>query len=390
MLMDRSGEVSALHYDTGRPVRIGYIGGLISSVNEIPMSEQLNDLFVAPGLIDNQINGYRGVDFSDHSAGTGRIRMAVDAIRTDGVTTFFPTVITGRHDNLVKVFSNLARALQEDEEVRSSVAGFHLEGPYISPEAGYCGCHPAEFIRKPSWDEFMQYQDAAAGNIRQVTVSPEIEGAMDFISRCVRHNIIISLGHTNASSRQIMEAVDRGARLSTHLGNGCANLIDRHHNPIWPQLANDLLTPSIIADGHHLLPEEVRVFCKVKGPRNIILTSDVTHFMGMAPGNYVFLGSNIVLSADGLIRNPLLDCLAGASLPLRTGIGNVMKFTGYSLGEAVNMAAGNVAEVCRITDRGSIVPGKRADLILFQMEDYQMSIIKVIVNGREVSLKSEN
>ncbi|MBN2665394.1 MAG: N-acetylglucosamine-6-phosphate deacetylase [Bacteroidales bacterium] len=388
--MDRSGEVSALHYDTGKPVKIKFSDGLISSVEEIPMSDELNDIFVAPGLIDNQINGYRGVDFSDPSAGTLRIRMAVDAIRKDGVTSFFPTIITGSHDNLVRIFRNLARALQDDEEVRTSVAGFHLEGPYISPEAGYYGCHPAEFIRKPSWDEFMQYQDAAAGNIRQVTVSPEIEGAMDFIGRCVRQKIIVSIGHTNASASQILEAVDRGARLSTHLGNGCANLIDRHRNPIWPQLANDLLTPSIIADGHHLLPEEVKVFCQVKGPDNIILTSDVTHFIGMEPGNYVFLGSDIVLSADGLIKNPVLNCLAGASLPLKTGVGNVMRFTGYTLGEAVNLASRNVTAACRITGRGKLEGGMRADLILFHMENFNMSVKKVIVNGREIGSQSEN
>jgi len=386
--MERSGEVSGLHYETGKPVRINFSGGRIDSLTEIQMSEELEDIFIAPGLIDNQINGYNGVDFSDPSAGAERIRMAVDAIRSDGVTTFFPTIITGSHNNLIKVFRNLARALRYDEEISNSVAGFHLEGPYISPEAGYYGCHPSEFIRKPSWDEFMQYQDAAGGNIRQVTVSPEVGGAMDFISRCVRQEIIVSIGHTNASASQIMEAADRGARLSTHLGNGCANLIDRHRNPIWPQLASDLLTPSIIADGHHLLPEEVKVFCKVKGPRNIILTSDVTHFIGMAPGNYVFMGSDIVLSADGLIKNPALNCLAGASLSLRTGVGNVMKFTGCSLGEAVDLATKNVSTACRITDRGSLEPGKRADLLLFNMDDYRMSIKKVIVNGREQALQS--
>ena len=109
---------------------------------------------------------------------------------------------------------------------------------------------------------------------------------------------------------------------------------------LWPQLANDLLTPSIIADGHHLLPEEVQVFYKVKGPHNIILTSDVTHLIGMTPGKYIFLGSEVVLTDEGLIENPVLNCLAGASMPLRTGVGNAMRFTGCTLGEAVNMASG--------------------------------------------------
>jgi N-acetylglucosamine-6-phosphate deacetylase len=199
------------------------------------------------------------------------------------------------------------------------------------------------------------------------------------------NNIIVSIGHTNASAEQIKLAVDYGARLSTHLGNGCANLIDRHLNPLWPQLANDLLTPSIIADGHHLLPEEVQVFYKVKGPQNIILTSDVTHLIGMTPGKYLFMGSEVVFTDEGLIKNPVLNCLAGASMPLRTGVGNVMKFTGCTLGEAVNMASGNVARIYNLSDRGSLAPGKRADLILFELEGSNLVIKQTLVNGRNVN-----
>ena len=234
------------------------------------------------------------------------------------------------------------------------------------------------FIRKPSWREFEQYQEAADGNIRLVTLSPELEGCIQFIDKCVQHNIVVAIGHTNATAEQINRAVAHGARLSTHLGNGCANLIDRHRNPLWPQLANDLLTPSIIADGHHLLPEEVQVFYKVKGPHNIILTSDVTHLIGMTPGRYIFLGSEVVLTDEGLIENPVLNCLAGASMPLRTGVGNAMKFTGCTLGEAVNMASGNVARIYNLSDRGSLTTGKRADLILFEM------------NGNDIKIKASD
>jgi N-acetylglucosamine-6-phosphate deacetylase len=273
----------------------------------------------------------------------------------------------------------------KDEEISSSVVGFHLEGPYISPEDGFYGCHPSAFIRKPLWDEFAQYQEAAGGNIRQVTVSPEIDGCLEFIEKCTHHNVIVAIGHTNASAEQIKKAVDHGARLSTHLGNGCANLIDRHRNPLWPQLANDLLVPSIIADGHHLLPEEVQVFYKVKGSDKIILTSDVNHLIGMPPGKYVYLGSEVVYTDDGLVKNPVLNCLAGASMPLRTGVGNVIKFTGCSLGEAINMASVNIARIYNLSDRGSLAPGKRADLILFELEGSKLVIKQTLVNGRNVN-----
>ena len=160
--MDNFTEIKAIHYETGKPVSVEIRNGIVSSISEIRESEQIQNLFIAPGLIDNQINGYKGVDFSDDGLTTERMRMAVEAIRSDGVTTFFPTVITDSHGNLVKTFRNLAEALKDDE-VRSSVPGFHLEGPYISPEEGFYGCHPSAFIRKPSWDEFAQYQEAAEG-----------------------------------------------------------------------------------------------------------------------------------------------------------------------------------------------------------------------------------
>lgn len=373
--------IKAIHYETGKPVRIEIRDKIIFKISETSGPLQNKNLFVAPGLIDNQVNGYRGVDFSDAVLTTEKMVSAVAAIRSDGVTSFVPTVITNSHEVLLRNFRNLTEALK-DNDVKDSVPGFHLEGPYISPEEGFYGCHPSAFIRKPSWDEFAQYQEAADGNIIQVTVAPEVEGCFDFIKLCTRSGVKVGIGHTNASADQINRAVDHGARLSTHLGNGCANLIDRHRNPLWPQLANDLLTPSIIADGHHLLPEEIRVFYKVKGAQNLILTSDVNHLIGMAPGKYVYFGSEVVYTEDGLVKNPVLNCLAGASMPLRTGVGNVMKYTGCSLGEAVYMASGNAARIYNLSDRGSLATGKRADLILFEMDGTKLTIKQTWIKGK--------
>jgi N-acetylglucosamine-6-phosphate deacetylase len=252
--MTKTTEINGIHYETGKAVKIEIRDGLIQNISEPLGFKQDAEVFVAPGLIDNQINGYRGVDFSGLDLTQDEMRTAVDAIRKDGVTTFQPTVITNTHENLLKIFRNLTATLK-DRDISDSVPGFHLEGPYISPEEGFYGCHPANCIRKPSWNEFSEYQEAAEGNIRQVTIAPEIEGAVEFIKLSVRNNIIVAIGHTNASADQIRLAVDNGASLSTHLGNGCANLIDRNRNPLWPQLAYDRLTPSIIADGHHLIPE---------------------------------------------------------------------------------------------------------------------------------------
>lgn len=381
--MNDIARIKGIHYETGRPVRIEITDGLISNISEITGSEIFQDLFVAPGLIDNQINGYKGVDFSDTGLSTQSMRSAVEAIHSSGVTSFFPTVITNSHENLLKIFRSLARSM-EDDFIKLTVPGFHLEGPYISPEEGFYGCHAPLYIRKPSWKEFSEYQEAAGGYLRQITIAPEIEGAIGFIELCVKHGIIVAIGHTNASAEQIKQAADAGARISTHLANGCANIIDRHKNPIWPQLANDLLAPSIIADGHHLLPEEVQVFYRVKGPDNIILTSDLTHLGGMKPGRYMFFGSEVVYTDDGLIKNPVLNCLAGASFPILRGIENLITFTGCTLGQAINLATKNVTRIYKLTDRGSLETGKRADLILFDMEDSRLNIKQIWINGKVI------
>jgi N-acetylglucosamine-6-phosphate deacetylase len=378
--------IEGIHYVTGKPVRIEVSEGIIREISEISeLKEENNVWYIAPGLIDNQINGYANVDFSGNNLVLADVTLAARAIWKEGVTTFLPTLISNSHENLLRNFRILNEALMKDELLRLSIPGFHLEGPYISPEDGYRGCHPLKHIRKPSWDEFTEYQEASGGRIIQVTVAPEIDGVGEFIKLCTQNGIIVA--HTNASAEVINNSVELGVRLSTHLGNGCANLIHRHKNPIWPQLADERLTPSIIADGQHLLPEEIRVFYKVKGPDNIILTSDVVYLAGMAPGKYSFLDTAVTLTPDGMLLNEEQNCLAGASFPLKKGVENMMTFTGCSLTRAINMASANVAPIYDLTDRGVLAPDKRADIILFERDGNQILILKTWLNGTLVYSK---
>jgi N-acetylglucosamine-6-phosphate deacetylase len=147
------------------------------------------------------------------------------------------------------------------------------------------------------------------------------------------------------------------------------------------QLAEDRLMSSFIVDGFHLLPELVKVFYKAKGSERIILTSDITMLAGMKPGNYVWDGKDVVLTPEGIIRLPKENVFAGASLPLFVGVGNMMKFTGCGLKEAIEMATKNPAELYGFDDRAVIETGKRADLILFDLKDDKLTINKTIVAG---------
>jgi N-acetylglucosamine-6-phosphate deacetylase len=378
--------VHGLHYETEKPVRLDIEDGVIRKISETHPQDAGDENFtIAPGLIDNQVNGYQGVDFSGEGLSLDGIMKAAEALWKDGVTTFLPTLVTGSHNDLIRNFKVLAQA-SEHPFFNGSIPGFHLEGPYLSPEPGYYGCHPVQHLRRPSWQEFMEYQEAAGGKIIQVTVAPEVDGVIEFIRSCRVKGIVTAIGHTNATADEIEIAVENGARLSTHLGNGCANLIDRRQNPLWPQLANDRLTPSIIADGHHLTPEELRVFYKAKGPENLILTSDVTYLRGLPPGEYTYLGSKVMKTAEGLIMNPERDCLAGASLPLLKGVENMMRYAGCELGEAVNLATRNAARVLTLDDRGRLSEGQRADLVLIEKKGDHLQIQQTYLKGRPIRL----
>jgi len=383
--------IEGIHYSTNKPVRIEITDEFISDICDIPfLQNQIKSLYISPGLIDNQINGYAGIDFSGRNLKENDLLTAAKAIWSEGVTTFIPTLITNSHESIVKNLTILDRACRDNEQLNNSIPGFHLEGPYLSPVEGYRGCHPQQYMRNPSFKEFSEYQKAAGGSIIQITVAPEIEGAMEFIKECTNNGILVAIGHSNASPAQINEAVENGATISTHLGNGCANFIHRHNNPIWPQLANEKLIPSIIADGHHLTADELKVFCKVKGTDNIILTSDVIYLAGMAPGKYSFLGAEVLLKNDGMLINEELNCLAGASFPLKKGVENIMKLAGYSLSDAVKMASENVARVYGLNSTGTLEKGKRADIILFEMNENQIHINKTILNGKVVYEQTNN
>lgn len=377
--------ITGMHYRTGKPVSIFVAGGVIVEIREISsLPKDLEKIVVAPGLIDNQINGYAGVDFSGDYLSVAEVVKATNEILESGVTSFMPTLITNSRESLIRNFRILADACRTNDLVRSAIAGFHLEGPFISPEDGYRGCHQAEHIRKPDWNEFMEYQEAADGRIIQVTLAPESDGAMDFIKRCYEKGIVIAIGHSKANSQQVNEAVVNGARLSTHLGNGCANMIHRHNNPIWPQLANDNLTATLICDGNHLLPEEIKVFHKVKGTGKVILTSDVVYLSGMKPGRYMFAGMEVELMDNGTLLNITQNVLAGASFPLIKGVENIMDFAGVSLNEAIQMASSNVAGIYNLADRGDLKPGYRADIILIGEEKKKLKVRGVYKMGTQV------
>lgn len=377
----------------------GFISSLNPALNETTQTIDAMGYYVAPGLIDIQVNGYNSVSFSLESAqDTAKensdltvedIKEVTEGLWKEGVTTYFPTLTTNSKELLTKNFRTLATAASDSSNL-GSIAGFHLEGPYISQMDGYRGAHPLEHVRKPDMEEFKELFKASGENIKLVTLAPETEGAMEFITECRKMGIVVSLGHHNGSSVQISNAINNGAVLSTHLGNGCPRIIDRHNNHLWPQLADSRLKICVIADGFHLTPEMLQVFYKVKGVENTILTSDMTSYAGMPTGIYKTKnGETIEKAANGKLSFSATNGgLYGSATTLQDGVAHFMDVTGCSLQEAIQMVTVNPANIHGLTDRASIEVGKRADLILFTIENAKIVIQKTIVAGTVVYAKA--
>ena len=375
-------------YLDGTWVTVKVVDEVIHSISrQIPDDDQEGaipgpDLWIAPGLIDIQINGYAGIDFADQDLRAEDMVMATRALWKAGVTSFLPTVTTNSRERLATSFRLLSKT-GRDPAIAASLPGYHLEGPYISPHDGYRGAHMEEFVREPDWEEFQQLQELCDHGIKLVTVAPETEGALSFTRKAASSGVVVSLGHHNGSPEQIRMAADAGATLSTHLGNGCANMIHRHNNPLWPQLAEDRLSASLIVDGYHLNRDEVICFYRMKGPARTILVSDALHLAGMPPGEYDSFGRTLLMTGE-VVKYPEQNVLAGAAVPVSRCVANMMAFTGCTLAEAIGMASTNPAQLLGLADRGSILPGKRADLILFSLEEGKMAIHKTVVAGKVV------
>ena len=265
------------------------------------------------GFVDLQVNGYLGVDFSSSSLTADDCHRLTEALLRAGTVAYCATLITSEPEVYRRNLPVLARAMDEPG-VKGRMLGIHLEGPYLSPEEGARGAHCAARMKRPSRDEFDRFQDWAGGHVLLVTVAPELEGAIDFIAHVRRrHRTQVALGHHLAPREAIHRAVDAGARLVTHLGNGCPNLLPRHGNVVIHQLAHDGLTAGMITDGHHLPPDLIRVIVRCKGPERLFVVSDVTPIAGMQPGIYDTLGTRVRLTAAGRVEGLDGSHLAGSA-----------------------------------------------------------------------------
>jgi N-acetylglucosamine-6-phosphate deacetylase len=303
--------------------------------------------WLCPGFIDLQVNGFAGADYNDPRTPLEEIARSLRVMFSTGVVQLLPTVITGAPENMTAALRNLTQAREQLPEGRA-IAGFHVEGPHISPDDGPRGAHPQQWVRPPDLDEYRRWQDVTHGTVKLVTLSPEWPEAPRYIEVLVRDGVVISIGHTRATPQQIRDAVSAGATMSTHLGNGAHSTLPRHPNYIWEQLADDPLTASFIVDGLHLPDSFLRVALRAKTIARSVLVTDAVMPAMCEPGDYMLGEVPVELKADQRVVLRGGTRLAGSSLRMDHAVANVMRIAGISLPEALTMATVNPARILGI------------------------------------------
>lgn len=322
---------------------------------------------VAPGLVDVQINGGWGHDFTGDPTTIGDVARWLPST---GVTAFVPTIVTSSATRRTAALEALARLEQSDD--RASALGIHFEGPIISPECQ--GAHDPERIGFPPPAELDRWNRERGLAI--VTIAPEVPGAIELIAELVARGVVVSIGHTACSVAEFAEARTAGASMVTHLFNAMAPFTHRRPGPIGAALADDDVYAGIICDGIHADPVAVRLAWKALGPDHLILVSDAVAALGLGFGTVRLGDFEVTISERGVRTGG--DVLAGSNLPLDQAVRNLVEFTGCSPARAIRAASANPADLLGLDDRGRIGVGAIADLVVF---DQDLHVERTIIEG---------
>ena len=356
---------------TGQGIAVTVTDGRIAAIE--PTDLESSGSYLAAGLIDLQVNGYRGLDLNDGALTPERVIELTQMMTTLGVTTYLPTLITASRASLLAALASIAEARRQDALSARMIPFVHIEGPFLATEDGPRGAHPLEHVRAPDLDEVAEWQRVSGGLVGKITLSPHYDQVSDFIRVLVGQGILAAIGHTSATAEQIHVAVSAGARLSTHLGNGAAANLPRHPNFIWAQLANDGLDAGFIADGFHLPADTFKAMLRAKGMDRAYLVSDTAALGGMPPGVYDQpIGGRVEVGTGGRLGVLGTPYLAGASRPLCEDVALAIRMADLSLSDGVRLATVNPGRF--VGHRGRLAVGEAADLVLFDWEQGAASL----------------
>lgn len=305
-------EVTARHFITGEPLRVAWSADRITAME--PARAVATDSWIAPPLFDVQVNGYAGVDFQQDNLSLEDLLRAARGLRRDACDRFFFTLITAEWQTLVARLRH-AKALRDSSpELSDAIAGWHIEGPFLSDKTGFCGAHDAAVMMDPTPEHIRELRRTVADDPLLLTIAPERQGAIEAIRLARSLGITVSLGHTDASVATLAAAGAAGASGFTHLANGCPRELDRHDNIVWRVCDTAGLKVSLIPDGIHVSPAPFRLLHRMLRGENIFYTTDAMAATGAAPGRYRIGRIEVEVGADQIVRQPGKTNFAGSAL----------------------------------------------------------------------------
>ncbi len=337
-----------------------------------------DDLIVVPGFIDKHIHG---ANHSDCMYPTRKdISNVACTIASEGVATFLPTTMTQTEENIDKALKNIREYIESKPTTGAYPLGIHLEGPFISKL--YKGAQVESCIVPCSVKQFKHYQEVSGNNIKEVTMAYE-ENGKELANYLYQNKIVASIGHTNATSEEVIEASMNGVTSATHTYNAMKGLHHRGAGTVGGVMLCDSIYSELICDLVHVCPDAIRVLYKVKGQDKICLITDGIESKHLPDGVYALGGQKVIVKGK---EARLEDgTLAGSTLKMNDAINNAKKVLGISLEKAIDLATRNPALNLGIFDKkGSIALGKDAD---FAVIDKDLNVYMTVSNGNVIYKK---
>jgi len=365
-------KIIARDYRTKAAVELAWEAGQITQLRPTTEAVAAN-VWLAPLLIDVQVNGYAGVDFQQDDLTEGELLTAVRGLQRDGCGQILLTLITDEWERLLARLRHVRALRNANAELRAGIVGWHIEGPFLSPEPGFKGAHNAVLMCDATTKHIDELLAVTQGDPVLLTVASERTGMVEVIRYAASKGIKISLGHTDASSDSILAATNAGAMGFTHLGNGCPRTLDRHDNIVWRVLDQKALTVGIIPDGIHVSPAPFRLFYRTLGGEQIYYTTDAMAAAGAPPGRYRIGAVEVEVGADQVVRMPGQPNFAGSALRPIEGVQRTAQMLGV--------------EWQSIWDSFSIVPARMMglDLSLALGKSASFSVVETDAAGMPIA-----
>ena len=330
----------------------------------------VNHAIIAPGFIDTHIHGFGGYGTEDFSA-KSILEMSRRLVQF-GVTAFNPTLYPAEPDRMLQAVREVASAMGREEGAK--IMGLHLEGPFISPQR--LGAMKAEAVQPVDLDLMEELWEAAGGRIVNMTVAPELKGMRELALFCLKKGIVLQAGHTNAKYENMVEGMQAGILHCTHLFNAMSRMEHRNPNAVGAVLIHPEMSCEIIADGFHIHPDLYKLLLRDKPTDKIVLITDALKPTEQIDGPFFANGDEMDFR-DGVFYRKSDDIITGSALTMIRGVKNLVNF-GFSIEEAIKTSSTNPAQVMRYRNKGVIIPGNDADLVVF---DRNFRVLTVVVGG---------